>query len=142
MAIVATPVSARAANRGEAMLARILDLLREEHAALENGDVQSVAALAAAKDRAIAELRQAVGAHAGHVGNQDRALAGMVREARDANLANGQHAAALLAYNRTRLNGLMVAAREAGTTAADAGLYRADGFTGGRGVQAAMFGRA
>jgi hypothetical protein len=132
------------AGQGLQLLARILELLREERAALESGDGAAVMALATAKERVMVELRQAHGAFNGRNGmrgTQDAALAAAVIEAREANAANGRYAAARLAYVQSRLAGLMQAARGANATADHTGLYRADGFTGGR-MGGATFGHA
>ena len=132
MAIVAIP--GRSAE-GQQALARVLELLREEHAALESRDTTALAALASAKERALHELRQAVGIVSGRhaaMSASDPALVASVREAREANLSNGIHVSTLMAYSQSRLAGLMQAAGNAAGGAADSGgLYRADGFTGG-----------
>lgn len=143
MAIVATP--GRSAE-GQQALARVLELLREEHAALESRDTTALVALASAKERALHELRQAVGIVPGRpaaTSARDPALVAAVREAREANLSNGIHVSTLMAYSQSRLAGLMQAAGNVAGGAADSGgLYRADGFTGGRKLGGATFGRA
>ena len=143
MAIVATP--GRSAE-GQQALARVLELLREEHVALESRDTTALVALASAKERALHELRQAVGIVSGRtaaVSARDPALVAAVRQAREANLSNGIHAATQLAYSQSRLAGLMQAAGGvAGIAAESAALYHADGFTGGRKFGGTTFGRA
>jgi hypothetical protein len=137
-------MAVRDAGQGLQMLARILELLREEHAALESGDGAAVMALATAKERAMVELRQAQAAfpeRGGIRGAQDAALVAAVVEAREANAANGRYAATRLAYVQSRLAGLLQAARGANAAADHTGLYGADGFTGGR-MGGATFGRA
>jgi hypothetical protein len=70
-------------------------------------------------------------------------LVAAVREAREANVSNGIHVSTLMAYSQSRLAGLMQAAGNVAGGAADSGgLYRADGFTGGRKFGGATFGRA
>jgi hypothetical protein len=133
-------MAVRDAGQGLQMLARILELLREEHAALESGDGAAVMALATAKERAMVELRQAQAAFPDR-GAQDAALVAAVVEAREANAANGRYAATRLAYVQSRLAGLLQAARGANAAADHTGLYGADGFTGGR-MGGATFGRA
>jgi len=140
MAIVAT--SARP-TEGLHALARVLELLREEHAALESRDANALVALASAKERALHELRQAFGgisSQGAPVSARNQALVAAVREAREANLANGIHVSTQMAYSQSRLAGLMQAA--GGGAAESGGLYSADGFTGGRMLGGAMFGRA
>lgn len=143
MAIFAT--NSKSAG-GHHALGRILELLREEHSALESGDASALAALASAKERALHELRQAVGAVPGRSAPSlagDPALAAALREAREANAANGIHASTQLSYTQTRLAGLMQAAGSTLDGAAEpGGLYHADGFTGGRKFGSPTFGRA
>jgi len=143
MAIVAT--NNRAGDDLQA-LGRILDLLREEHAALESGDVTALAALVSAKERALHDFRQSVGAVPGRnvpLSGRDPGLRAAIVRARDTNLVNGIHASTQLAYTQTRLTGLMQAAgRSLEGGAEPAGLYHADGFTGGRKFGSAAFGRA
>jgi len=143
MAIVA---SSGHTHEGHQALGRILELLREEHAALESGDLRALTALVSAKERALYDLRQAVGAIPGRsapVAGRDPALLDAVRRAREANLVNGIHASTQLSYAQTRLAGLMQACgRALDGDSAPGGLYQADGFTGGRKFGSSAFGRA
>lgn len=143
MAIVA---STGPAHEGHQALGRILELLREEHAAIESGDLAALAALVSAKERALYDLRQAAGAIPGRLApgaGRDPALLDAVRRAREANLANGIHASTQLSYAQTRLAGLMQACgRTLDGDPAPGGLYQADGFTGGRKFGSSPFGRA
>jgi flagellar biosynthesis/type III secretory pathway chaperone len=143
MAIVATGSQAA---EGHLALGRILELLREEHAALESGDAAALSALASAKERALHDLRQVVGVVPGrNPGSavRDPALLAAIRDARDANLSNGIHASTQLAYTQTRLAGLMQAAGRSPVGGMEpTGLYHADGFTGGRKFGSAAFGYA
>ena len=131
---------------GQQALARVLELLREEQVALESRDATALVALASAKQRALHELRMAVGIMPGQtkaVTARDQALIAAVREARATNLSNGIHVSTQMAYSQSRLAGLMQAASgAAGGAPESGGLYRADGFTGGRTLSGAMFGRA
>lgn len=143
MAIVASSSHTHGSHQA---LSRILELLREEHAAIESGDLKALAALVSAKERALYDLRQAVGVIPGRTApavGRDPALLDAVRRAREANLVNGIHASTQLSYAQARLAGLMQASgRTLDGDSAPGGLYQADGFTGGRKFGNSAFGRA
>lgn len=140
MAITTQSASPGNASRHARVAGELLDLLREEYAALESGDVDALAQVTLAKDRALSALRTAL---AQAPLPRDAALAGMLREAAQANADNTQFASARLAYTRARLGGLTQAAQMARAAVQSEALYRADGFAGGRrGLHGSLFGLA
>lgn len=117
------------------LASRLEDLLREEHAALVADDVAAVVGLTAAKQQVLGELISALGHDRGMPRRQETrgnaTLLAAVREAASANTINAQYVASRLAYVRARFAGLVQAGYMARAAVDSAGLYKADGFTGG-----------
>lgn len=138
MAITANPGSSGTLSRHGALATRLLEVLREEHAALEADDVDALAVTCAAKEQTVQALRAVLAA----TPSRDARLAALMREAAAANTANAQFAAARLAYTRARLGGLTQAAQMARSAVQSGALYQADGFTGGRLSPRGLYGLA
>lgn len=138
MAIKAGIRQQKGGSRTHALAARVLEILAQEHAALENGQAESLAALSSSKELAIGELKAMV-APAGLRGH-DPALVAVLQEAATANAVNGHYVAARLAYTRARLGGLTQAAHLARAAVDSVALYQADGFTGGIHARRASYG--
>jgi uncharacterized membrane protein len=139
MAITTQSAAPGNASRPARLAGELLDILREEYVALESGDVVALSQTTQAKDRALTALRQSV---AQSPLPRDAVLAALLREAAQANADNTQFAATRLAYTRARLGGLTQAAQLARAAVQSGALYRADGFTGGRGLHGSLFGLA
>lgn len=117
---------------------RLQELLRQEHAALVDDDVAAVARLTAAKEQVLGDLSDALGGDRTERGvpraqsaRRDPILHQALREAAAANAINAQFVATRLAYVRARFAGLVQAGYMARAAVDSAGLYKADGFTGG-----------
>jgi len=133
---IAQPATMQA--RRQSLASRLNDLLRQEHAALADDDVAAVARVTEAKEQVLGEL---IGALAADVDDRraprrqearrDPLLLAAVREAAAANAINAQFVATRLAYVRARFAGLVQAGYMARAAVDSAGLYKADGFTGG-----------
>jgi len=121
------------------LASRLKALLREEHAALEDDNVAAVVRLTAAKEQVLGELIGALGDAAGldrgapqrQETRRSPLLLAAMREAATANAINAQFVATRLAYARARFAGLVQAGYMARAAVDSAGLYKADGFTGG-----------
>jgi hypothetical protein len=141
MSITPRPAAPRAEHE---LVARLDALLGDEYAALEAGDIDALEQVVVAKDRALAALGQALRMTPGMAPPHlpaDPALAAAMEKLAAANRRNSRYAAVRLHYVRTRLGGLMQAARpDAGPGASD--LYRADGFAGSVSRSGGLYGRA
>ena len=140
MPMAIKPIASPAAPQARHLMlaSRLKALLREEHAALEDDNVAAVVRLTAAKEQVLGELIGAFGdagddSSAPHRQETRRnpVLLAAMREAASANAINAQFVASRLAYARARFAGLMQAGYMARAALDSAGLYKADGFTGG-----------
>lgn len=138
MAITTNSANPKAQARQRGLAKRLQDLLREEHAALVDDDTAAIVRLAVAKERALGDLTGALAGDAESRGltgakarRHDPVLLGALREAAAANAVNAQFVGARLAYARARFAGLLHAGYMARAAVDSAGLYKADGFTGG-----------
>lgn len=138
MAITTSPANPKAQPRHRMLASRLQELLRQEHAALVDDDIAAIVRLTTAKEQALSDLRDALAGNANSSGSprnsadrHDPILVGTLREAAAANAVNAQFVATRLAYGRARLAGLLHAGYVARAAVDSAGLYQADGFTGG-----------
>ena len=139
MSITARPAAAFDAPSQPSLVARLAELLGEEYAALSAGDTDTVAALAAVKEKVLEEFRTITresrrdAKSRGHDGSLIAALDALAA----ANAANGQIANTRLGYVRARYAGLLDAASAAAPN--DAGTYRANGLAGVRTIRHPSF---
>ena len=138
MAITTSSANPKAQARQRGLANRLQDLLREEHAALMEDDSAAIVRLSIAKEQALSDLSSALGGDAASPGLKsigshlhDPVLLGTLRAAAAANVVNAQFVGARLAYARARFAGLLHAGYMARAAIDSAGLYKADGFTGG-----------
>lgn len=117
---------------------RLQELLQQEHAALVDDDIVAMIRLTTAKEQALNDLIDALAGNPDSRGlprnsadRHDPILLGTLREAAAANAVNAQFVGTRLAYGRARLAGLLHAGYVARAAVDSAGLYKADGFTGG-----------
>ena len=101
-------------------------------------DVTAIVRLTAAKEQVLGDLQGALAdpgdsrsSPSGPARLRDPILLGSLRDAAAANAINAQFVAARLAYGRARFAGLLHAGYMARAAVDSAGLYKADGFTGG-----------
>lgn len=140
MTITTNPANPQAQPRHRLLACRLQELLRQEHAALVDDDIVAIVGLTTAKEQALSDLSGALAGNAHGRGlprnsadRHDPILVGTLREAAAANAVNAQFVATRLAYGRARLAGLLHAGYVARAAVDSAGLYQADGFTGGAG---------
>ncbi len=138
MAITPIAPPAKPQMRQQELAERLKELLREEHAALVADDVAAVARFTAAKEQLLGDLMGALGGRGDErdlqhhlAARRNPLLLGALREAAAANAINAQFVATRLAYVRARFAGLVQAGYMARAAVDSAGLYKADGFTGG-----------
>lgn len=138
MTITTSPANPQAQPRQRMLACRLQELLRQEHAALVDDDIVAIVRLTTAKEQALSDLSGALAGNADGRGlprnradRHDPILLGTLREAAAANAVNAQFVATRLAYGRARLAGLLHAGYVAQAAVDRAGLYQADGFTGG-----------
>ena len=138
MAITTAHAGPKAQPRHRILASRLQELLRQEHAALVDDDTAAIVRLTAAKEQVLGDLIVALGDNAFERGlardaanRHDPILVGALREAAAANAVNAQFVATRLAYGRARFAGLLHAGYMARAALDSAGLYKADGFTGG-----------
>lgn len=140
MSITSSRPAVEQAQRARRLAGRVLELLEDERAALERGDIQALPGICEDKERAVVDLHTAFKPLSASFADPD--IKPLIARIASLNSANGRHVAIRLAYARARMGGLSHAAQMARASVDASAMYSASGFSGGPRPSGALFGTA